>query len=609
MTNFSQISLKELIHLSVDELRERLWNEAPDVRELLKGCPDLYSARERLFSYLNDLERSYFNILSDEGYKDMHIIDRNNAKECIRILKNIIRSENEQLTGFSALKGLHDLARERSAVPPEFSRGFLTEFIFLFHGAHGRFAIEGQAEHLDHQMKDLAQVRSGKLDHYAALMTTKMESFRKGDDPDQVINATAIRDKILKHYKATESDWHDYRWQMKHIISDLNTLERFVQLNAEEVAGICAAEKLGIPFQITPHYLTMFNAGGMTRHDRVVRAQVIPGLTYCENISRNRSECLDMDFMGEKSTSPIEGITRRYPHIVILKPFDSCPQICVYCQRNWEIKGMDEAGVTSSVVRKAIDWIAAHPTIREVLITGGDPLTLTDRYFGTILAKVAAIPHIERIRIGTRTLVTMPQRFTQNLIDLLAGFHIFGKREVCIVTHFESPMEITPATLEAINRIRKAGMSIYNQQVFTYYNSRKFETCYLRKVLKLSGIDPYYSFNTKGKDETIDFRVPIARIEQERKEEARMLPGIVRTDEFVFNVPKLGKSHLRAWQDHEPIMVLGDGSRIYRFYPWESKINLVEDYLYTDLPIFDYLARLDKDGEDVEEYRSIWYYF
>ena len=128
-------------------------------------------------------------------------------------------------------------------------------------------------------------------------------------------------------------------------------------------------------------------------------------------------------------------------------------------------------------------------------------------------------------------------------------------------------------------------------------------------MLKISGIDPYYSFNTKGKDETIDFRVPIARIEQERKEEARMLPGIVRTDEFVFNVPKLGKSHLRAWQDHEPIMVLADGSRIYRFYPWESKINLVEDYLYTDLSIFSYLARLDRDGEDVEEYRSIWYYF
>ena len=150
---------------------------------------------------------------------------------------------------------------------------------------------------------------------------------------------------------------------------------------------------------------------------------------------------------------------------------------------------------------------------------------------------------------------------------------------------------------------------MYNQQVFTYFNSFKYQTCFLRKNLKLSGIDPYYSFNTKGKEETTDFRVPIARIEQERKEEARLLPGIVRTNESVFNVPKLGKSHLRSWQDHEVIMILKDGSRIYRFYPWESMLLLIEDYLYTDVSIYSYLKRLENDGEDVEKYKSIWFYF
>ena len=125
----------------------------------------------------------------------------------------------------------------------------------------------------------------------------------------------------------------------------------------------------------------------------------------------------------------------------------------------------------------------------------------------------------------------------------------------------------------------------------------------------MSGIDPYYSFNAKGKDETIDFRVPISRIQQERKEEARLLPGIVRTDEAVFNVPKLGKSHLRSWQDHEIIMISEDGSRVYRFFPWESMLLLVEDYIYTDVPIYNYLKRLKNDGEDIEDYKSIWYYF
>ena len=316
-----------------------------------------------------------------------------------------------------------------------------------------------------------------------------------------------------------------------------------------------------------------------------------------------------MDFMGEKSTSPIDCVTRRYPQIVILKPFDSCPQICVYCQRNWEITSIHEAKITKHKIIEAIKWLYENKNITEVLITGGDPLTLPNDYLEWLVKEMSKIPHIERIRIGTRVLVTLPQRIDNGFLKILKKYHKLGTREICIVTHFEHPAEITSDSLKIIENIKKLGISIYNQQVFTYYNSRKYETCFLRKMLKLSGIDPYYSFNTKGKEETMDFRVPIARIEQERKEEARMLPGVVRTDEPVFNVPKLGKSHLRSWQDHEIIMILADGRRIYRFYPWESKISLAETYQYTDVSIYDYLMRLCKDSENIENYKSIWYYF
>ena len=103
--------------------------------------------------------------------------------------------------------------------------------------------------------------------------------------------------------------------------------------------------------------------------------------------------------------------------------------------------------------------------------------------------------------------------------------------------------------------------------------------------------------------------MPIARIEQEREEESRFLPGLVRTDAPVFNVPKLGKSHLESWQTHEIIMILDSGQRVYRFYPWEAKASLVDDYIYTDVSIYDYLKRLENDGEDINDYRSIWFYF
>jgi len=294
---------------------------------------------------------------------------------------------------------------------------------------------------------------------------------------------------------------------------------------------------------------------------------------------------------------------------VILKPFNSCPQICVYCQRNWEIKDLERGQVTGKMLKKAMRWLKGNRNITEVLVTGGDPLSLSSGNLFWIISQLSEMKHVKRIRIGTRALVTLPFRINYPFLEILSRFHEWGKREICIVTHVESPAEITPDMLDAVKRIKALGINIYNQQVFTYYTSRRYETCFLRKNLKLCGIDPYYTFNTKGKEETASFRVPIARIEQERKEEARLLPGLERTDEPVFNVPRLGKSHLRAWQDHEPLMILPDGKRLYRFYPWEERLRIADDYLYTDVSVYDYLKRLEGDGEDVREYESIWYYY
>ena len=123
------------------------------------------------------------------------------------------------------------------------------------------------------------------------------------------------------------------------------------------------------------------------------------------------------------------------------------------------------------------------------------------------------------------------------------------------------------------------------------------------------GVDPYYLFNMKGKSEISDYAVPIARIMQERKEEARLIPGIYRTDEIVFNVPFLGKNHMRARQDHELISVLPNGKRVYAFHPWEKNIRGVNSYIYTDVSIKNYLEKLKKLGVDTEEYESIWYYY
>ncbi|MGB6371572.1 MAG: KamA family radical SAM protein, partial [Atribacterota bacterium] len=348
------------------------------------------------------------------------------------------------------------------------------------------------------------------------------------------------------------------------------------------------------------------------KYDYQVRSQVIPPMHYVTLMKEHRKErSYYFDFMGEHDTSPKELITRRYPMISILKPYDTCPQICVYCQRNWEITGpmMPEGMVSKETLDKALDWFAEHASMRDVLITGGDPLALNDDRIKYIMDRLCQMDHVINIRWGTRTPVTVPMRITDKLAKLIGSYIEPGKRNVCIVTHIESSSEVTPELAEAVMKFRKQGVYVYNQLVYTLETSRRFQNVAARIAMKKAGVDPYYTFYPKGKEETKDYLVPVARLWQERKEEARLIPGIFRTDEPVFNVPRLGKNHIRAWQDRELIGLNKEGRRIYLWHPWEKGIASVEPYIYKDLPIYKYLQELAKRGEDIEEYKSIWYYY
>lgn len=604
--------METLLSLPKNELLARLWHAEPKIKKILVNSRHVEEARHVIFDYLNRLERDLYNMKSDTYFVNLNIIEKRNAKECIRVLSNTMRTENESLTKSSPLEHLYKLAKDEPGALEKVSEDFLCEYIALFRGITGKSGKHSRGPDLFKLAdgREAAKIRSAQLDELSALIKRYFRRYRTGLDRTIIKQRAALKKDILQFFGAGESDWSDYMWHMKHIIRDLKTLGDLVALSPEEIEGLQCARDNRIPFQITPYYLSLFNKAGRNDYDRQVRAQVLPSLAYCRTIVENRQKDIDMDFMGEKSTSPIDGVTRRYPEILILKPFNSCPQICVYCQRNWEIKGIDEeVQLPRKKVEEAIAWIRDNENINEVLVTGGDPLTLDNKYLDWLLGELAEIRHVERIRIGTRVPVTLPFRINNAFLEILGKYHQWGKREIAIVTHFEHAAEMTPDALEALKSIKKMGMNVYNQQVFTYFNSRRFETALLRRVLKLCGVDPYYSFSTKGKEETVDFRVPIARIEQERREEARLQPGLVRTDEPVFNVPRLGKSHLRAWQDHEVIMILPDGSRIYRFYSWEVRLVTSLDYLYADTSIYGYLKRLAGDGENVNDYRSIWYYF
>lgn len=532
---------------------------------------------------------------------------------CTRVFCQCLSFRSVKLTGFDLVETLFNLANKNvEALPADLSDAFLEDVYHILAGIVGKAGMYEPIKVSKKKGREAAKSRSEALNRLCSRSDEIISRYRCGLEPEVIEQRHKNRRRIMEYFNCSEAEFADYHWQLQHIIRDATTLGSIIELSDSEKKAIEAAGSNGIPFGITPYYASLFDYSADSPYDMPVRTQVIPPVSYVDTVIKSRETCPDnLDFMLEGDTSPIDLITRRYPRIVVFKPYNTCSQICVYCQRNWEIEDAyaPQALAPREKIDAAIQWIADNPAVNEVLMTGGDPLVMSDKNIAYVLRKLAEIKTVQRIRIGTRTPVALPQRMTDELVALIAGFHEPGRREIAIVTHFEHSYEITPEAMQAIQKFRRSGMSCYNQTVFTIQNCRRFEVSALRRWLRLIGVEPYYTFNAKGKEETDFYRVPLARLQQEAKEEARLLPGLARTDEPVYNVPGLGKNYLRAEQNHLLLTVLPDGRRVYEFHPWEKFIANAESYLHTDIAIYDYLKKLEQLGEKASDYRSIYYYF
>ncbi len=590
---------------------DRLLSINPTIHSLLKDAQNPRMARNFTRIYLDEMIS-----MLDRNTQKIQPLEWTVQMSCLQTFKKIISVRSERLAKFSIIQVLFYIAKGKiDKLPADLNDGFFEEMIHLFQGMLGKSGIYTQEtvpEFTNLSGRDAAISRSNKLDKMANESNKFIKKYPSGLDEIVKQKRKSNKKRILDYFNATEEDWNNHLWQMKHVIRNVEQLEALIDLSEEEIRAVNMAKGGNLPFGITPYYVSLMDKEPDRNLDHAIRAQVIPPLNYVENMLKNRddrSNCFD--FMMESDTSPIELITRRYPMICILKPYNTCSQICVYCQRNWEIDDVlaSDALASKENITKAVQWIKEHPAINEVLVTGGDPLVMNNNRLDWVLTQLAEIDHVERIRIGSRTPVVLPQRITNDLLQTIEKYHVPGVREVVLVTHFEHPYEITPESLQAVQKFKKAGISVYNQAVYTLENSRRFELVALRRLLRLIGVDPYYTFNTKGKEETKSYRVPMARLQQEIKEEARLIPGTVRTDEPVYNVPKLGKNYIRAQQHHSVLTILPNGSRVYEFHPWEKNLALAETYIDTDVSIYDYLNILEKRGENIDDYKSIWYYF
>ena len=609
---------------SEGEAPNNLWKHDRQVYRILQESQDVETGRIALFNYLKSLEWRY-----RRGEMTVHKLEYATAIEALRVFSNLISPRNEEIAGFSTLEYLWRAASGSLGSDDEPAPGFVEEFKHLLKAINGQAGLsegwlgpvlaDDGVEPVDFSAiegRAAGVARSDFLDHANDEVMKLVNRHPTGLDPEMVAKRERNRQRIIDFFDATLEHWYNHRWQLRYIFKDKEGLERLqqlVSLTEEDVEAIRLCVEYDVPFGITPYYLSLFDFDSPERkEDAQVRSQVIPPMHYAERMIEHRDDREHyFDFMGEHDTSPVDLVTRRYATVAIIKPFDTCPQICVYCQRNWEITGpmMPQAMATPEQLDDALDWFAAHPAIRDILITGGDPLFMSDDTIKRMMDRLSRMEHIINIRWATRAPVTMPMRITDGLAEMLGGYIEPGRRNVCFVTHIESAAEITPDLAGAVHKLRRQGMYVYNQQVFTLNTSRRFQTVANRIAMKKVGVDPYYVFYPKGKEETRDYLTPVARVVQERKEEARLLPGIFRTDEPVFNVPRLGKNHIRAWQDRELIGIRPDGRRVYLWHPWEKGITPMEPWPYVDNSIYEYLQRLEQIGEDPQDYESIWYYY
>lgn len=296
---------------------------------------------------------------------------------------------------------------------------------------------------------------------------------------------------------ATDAEWNDWKWQMRNRIETVDELKKYMPLTDKEIEGV--QKCLGtLRMAITPHYLSLVDTGNL---NDAIRKQAIPS-----NSELIRSEAELADPLHEDGDSPVPGLTHRYPDRVLLLVTDQCSMYCRHCTRR-RFAGQNDTSLPKNLVFEAIEYIKRTPEIRDVLISGGDPLLLSDDRLEEILSELRKIPHVEIIRIGSRVPVVMPQRITPELCNMINKYH-----PVWLNTHFNHPQEMSEASKKAVSMLANAGIPLGNQSVLLAgVNDCVHVMKELVHVLVKNRIRPYYIYQCDLSLGLAHFRTPVAK--------------------------------------------------------------------------------------------------
>lgn len=298
--------------------------------------------------------------------------------------------------------------------------------------------------------------------------------------------------------ETTSAEWNDWRWQLKNRVRDAETLARFLHLSEGERAAI-ARHRGPLPVGITPYYLSLIDP---LDPEQPLRRSVVPVL---QEYLRTPGEANDP--LHEEGHSPVPGIVHRYPDRILFLVTGFCSVYCRYCTRSRMVGNGREYRFGRAVWERALAYVAATPAIRDVLISGGDPLTLSDDSLEWLVANLRAIPHVEMIRIGTKVPAVLPMRVTAQLVKRLRKHH-----PLWMSIHFTHPDELTPEVAAACARLADAGIPLGSQTVLLAGVNDDVPT--MRRLmhgLLQNRVKPYYLYQCDPIAGSSHFRTPVER--------------------------------------------------------------------------------------------------
>ncbi|MFA5474049.1 MAG: lysine 2,3-aminomutase [Acholeplasmataceae bacterium] len=312
-----------------------------------------------------------------------------------------------------------------------------------------------------------------------------------------ITNDSYLERKQKYFPNVSDADWDSWHWQVRNRLQTTQDLEKFITLNDDEKKSI-EAVLAKFRMAITPYYFSLID---LNNPDCPIWKQAIPSLS-----EMHISEDDLYDPLAEDDDSPVPGLTHRYPDRVLFLITDMCSMYCRHCTRR-RFAGQEDKSMSKKRIDEAIEYIKNHPEVRDVLLSGGDALLVSDQHLEDIISRLRAIDHVEIIRLGTRTPVVLPQRITDNFVQMIKKYH-----PVWINTHFNHSDEITIESKRACEKMADAGIPLGNQSVLLkgVNDSLKIMKELVHKLVMMR-VRPYYIYQCDLSLGIEHFRTPVAK--------------------------------------------------------------------------------------------------